>query len=122
MLAGHRATRENNNEPHGEIRRGCAVALTCLFTVTEVRNADYRSEVALWEAALRGSPDKSRVLNNLGVAYMEAGRWDPAVAVLTRAEALEPYDPQVRWNLRAARAKDLDVLQQPVFIEWDRKR
>lgn len=99
----------------------CAVALCCLFAVTVSRNADYRSEVALWESTLRRSPDKPRVLNNLGVAYMEAGRWEPAVAVLARAEALEPYDSGIRWNLRAARAKDLAVLRLPAFVDWERK-
>jgi tetratricopeptide (TPR) repeat protein len=69
-----------------------------------VRNLDYRSEVALWEAAHRANPDKLRPLVNLGNAYIEAGRWDEASRVLERALALAPDEPRVQRNLdRAAR-------------------
>ena len=95
----------------------CAAVLLVFAAVTVVRNADYRTEIALWEAARRGSPDKVRVLNNLGVAYMEAGRWNEATAVLERGLALEPGDSTMRWNLRAARARDLRVLRLPAVIE-----
>ena len=83
-----------------------AFAALALSTVTLVRNADYRSEIALWEAARRGAPDKVRVLNNLGVAYMEAKRWDDAHAVLERAVVLDPDDEQVRFNLLQSRQRD----------------
>lgn len=91
-------------------RASAALALAALVTVTLVRNADYRSEVALWEAASRGAPEKLRVLNNLGVVYMEAGRWDDARRVLERAAALDPYDERVRENLLSARERRIEPL------------
>ncbi len=82
-------------------------AAVALSTLTLVRNADYRSEIALWEAARRGAPDKVRVLNNLGVAYMEAGRWDEARTVLERAVALDPGDEHAQSNLLQSQQREL---------------
>ena len=90
-------------------------ALLALSASTVSRNLDYRSEIALWEATLRSDPHKLRVLNNLGVVYMEAGRWDEARQVLERAQAQDPQDPDVRWNLAAARLRDLAVLSLPAL-------
>ena len=87
-----------------------AVAIAVFAIVTMVRASDWRSEVALWEAAERSAPSRARVLNNLGVAYMAAGRWDDARQVLARAAALAPGDARVRDNLRAARDEDLSDL------------
>lgn len=84
----------------------CCTVMLAEAVVTATRSADYRSEIALWEAARRSAPRKVRVLNNLGVAYMSAGRWDDAVAVLSVAEALDPQDEQVVDNLLAARERD----------------
>jgi hypothetical protein len=94
------------------------VLLPSLAALTATRNFDYRSEVALWEAAQRTAPYKLRVLNNLGFAYMEAGRWNDAIPVLQRATALYPHDDTVRWNLAAAQARDLRVLDWPALPPW----
>lgn len=83
--------------------------------VTLVRVADYRSDVALWEAAQRGAPDKVRVLNNLGYAYMEAGRWDDARAVLARAVQLDPRDTDAQDNLLTAEEREFGP------VRWKRK-
>ncbi len=84
-----------------------------LSIVTLTRNADYRSEVALWEAARRGAPAKVRVLNNLGVAYMEAGRWDEAEAVLRQAVALAPADELASDNLLIAEQREFGPVRWP---------
>jgi protein O-mannosyl-transferase len=86
---------------HGRIMLLAATVLA-LAIVTATRNADYRSEVALWEAAARGAPDKQRVLNNLGAAYIAEHRWKEAEAVLRRATELDPgYDLAAENLLRA---------------------
>ena len=79
-----------------------ALAVT-LAVVTAVRNADYRSEVALWEAAARSAPGKVRVLNNLGVAYLAEQRWTEAQAVLERALEIDPGHELAAENLVQAR-------------------
>lgn len=66
---------------------------------TAWRNADYGSEVALWEATARRSPTKARVLNNLGYAYQEAGRIEDARAAYGRAVRLDPDYLKARNNL-----------------------
>lgn len=91
----------------GRVRRlGVAVASACaglaLLVATATRNSDYRTEVGLWEAAMRSSPAKLRVLNNLGVAYMEVGRWDDAEAVLRRAVEIDPGYARAQENLLRA--------------------
>lgn len=86
-----------------------------LAIVTLTRVADYRSEVALWEAAWRSAPDKVRVLNNLGYAYMEAGRWDEARAVLARAVQLDPRDANAQDNLLTAEEREFGP------VRWKRK-
>ena len=98
-------------------RAAGAIIVATLFAFTTVRNADYVSEIALWEAAVRGAPQNARAQYNLGYAYMEAQRWKESVAALTRAAALEPHDSQIRWRLRAARARDAELLRAPAFID-----
>lgn len=82
------------------------MVLCLLVAVTLTRNADYRSEIALWEAARRSTPSNLRALNNLGVAYMEAGRWEDAQAVLARASALDPGNANVFDNLLFAEQRE----------------
>ncbi len=83
-----------------------ALILLALTAVTLTRIADYRSEIALWEAALRSAPDKVRVLNNLGYAYMEAGRWDEAQTVLSSAVRIDPRDALAQDNLLTAEERE----------------
>ncbi len=91
------------------------VVALVLAVVTLVRVTDYRSEVALWEAAHRSAPDKVRVLNNLGYAYMEAGRWDEAHAVLTHAVQLDPRDINAQDNLLIAEEREFGP------VRWKRR-
>jgi tetratricopeptide (TPR) repeat protein len=77
-----------------------ASALVLLFGVaTAVRNTDYRSEVALWEATARASPAKPRVWNNLGYAWQLAGDDERARRAYVRALGLDPGYPRARVNL-----------------------
>ncbi|MCZ8103193.1 MAG: tetratricopeptide repeat protein [Burkholderiaceae bacterium] len=86
-------------------RIALGLAALALVAVGATRLADYRSETALWEAAQRQTPTRLRVLNNLGVAYMEARRWDEAIATFERAVALHPDDALVGANLLRARER-----------------
>lgn len=82
-----------------------AVLCLLLATATLLRIHDYRSESALWEATARRSPDKARVWNNLGYAYLVEGRPELARSALSRALALDPDYLRARLNLeRAERA------------------
>ncbi len=72
------------------------------------RNAEYRSEESLWEAAARDSPPKLRVLNNLGAAWIAAGRWEEAERALRAARALGPDHEIVEINLDRALRRSPD--------------
>jgi hypothetical protein len=80
---------------------GASACLVVLFAaLTVVRNQDYRTEIALWEATVALSPDKSRVHNNLGYAYRMAGRLQDARREYLVALHLDPGNVKARLNLR----------------------
>ena len=76
---------------------GCAAALV-LSVATAMRNADYSSEVALWEATSRNPHAGPRAFNNLGVAYLGERRRNEALAAFERALALDPGYAKAREN------------------------
>lgn len=87
-------------------RRLAAVAGLALCAVlalgTVRRNADYRSETALWQATVRDSPRKSRAWLNLGYAHRLDGDLDQAALAYRCALRLDPANAQA--------AIDLDLL------------
>jgi hypothetical protein len=110
-------SRRAMGDPHIDARGAfyiplCSAVCIALATLTLLRNHDYRSEIALWEQTVTLSPQKSRVHNNLGYAYREAGRLDDARQEYLRALWLDPDNVKARLNLRrlnverAARDRD----------------
>jgi len=78
----------------------CAIALVeTLVITTWQRNADYRSEVTLWQATVRDSPRKARAWLNLGYAYRLANDTTAAAQAYCRALALEPDNAQAAIDL-----------------------
>lgn len=75
-----------------------ALALS-LAALTVARNQVYASEAALWEDAVRKSPHKARVHNNLGYAYRLAGRIEDARREFILALQLDPKHIKARHNL-----------------------
>ena len=71
---------------------------------TVMRNADYSSEVALWDAASRVPRAGPRAFNNLGVAYLGEGRWSAARAAFEHALVLDGGYTKARANLDRADA------------------
>jgi tetratricopeptide (TPR) repeat protein len=105
------ATWADWREHIGARRLGDAPAVVIailLAAATVVRNTDYRSEIDLWEAAARSAPDKPRVLNNLGAAYLGASRWPDAAAAFEQALALDPSLDRARCNLYAAQRRETE--------------
>jgi len=76
-----------------------AALLLALGLSTAQRNADYRSEIRLWQATLEQSPHKARAWNNYGVALRMAGRVPEARAAYARALELDPGFAAARQNL-----------------------
>ena len=68
--------------------------------LTVQRNQDFRSEIALWQQTAGLSPEKSRVHNNLGYAYKEAGQAAAARREFLLALQQDPDNFRARLNLR----------------------
>lgn len=80
-------------------------ALALLFGATTVlRNHDYRSELALWNATVADSPMKARPRVNLGIARQLAGDDAGAERAYLCALALDPTHQQAKNNLAVLRA------------------
>jgi tetratricopeptide (TPR) repeat protein len=72
-----------------------------LGVATAVRNLDYSSEIALWQATVRASPGKARAWNNLGYAWQQAGDVERARKAYVRALAADPGYARAQVNLDA---------------------
>ncbi|MHB1115352.1 hypothetical protein [Sideroxydans sp.] len=89
-----------------------ALLLVCAL-LTIQRNQDYRSEIALWEDTVQRSPNKARVHNNLGHAYLLAGRDDEAGQQFKSALQLDPQQPEALSNLRKLANKKAGASPRP---------
>ena len=76
-----------------------ALLLLVFLGLTVMRNQHYQNEISLWEATARYSPNKARVQNNLGYAYMMAGRNGEAKRSFLKALQLNPKYYQAHYNL-----------------------
>jgi len=86
---------------HGRVPAGAVACVLCAtFAVaTWMRNTDYRSEVALWQATVRDSPRKARAWLNLGYAYRLDGDALRAASAYRCALALDPANAQALIDL-----------------------
>ena len=78
-----------------------AAALGC---ATFRRNADYRSEVSIWDDTARKRPENSRAWSSLGEADVNASRYDEATRACDKALDLEPNFPPAYYIRGLARA------------------
>ncbi len=76
-----------------------AVIAPVFSYATYTRNAVWKSEISLWEDAVRKSPDKARVHFNLGEVYQDTGLTDKAVEHYKTALRLKPDYAEAHNNL-----------------------
>jgi Flp pilus assembly protein TadD len=81
------------------MRLVAAALLITLVSLTVLRNQVYANETSLWEDTVMKSPNKARVHNNLGHAYLLAQHNDEARREFTTALQLDPQLYQARYNL-----------------------
>jgi len=79
---------------------GVGLALA-LALATHGRNQVYGSELTFWQDVLRHDAANVRALNNLGLAYGQAGAAEQALACYDRGLALAPRDFNLYFNRRA---------------------
>lgn len=80
---------------------GCAAVALLLAFATHARAELWGDPVALWQDTTAKSPNKSRTHFQLGMAYMDAQRYDAAVAEFEKtAQLVKPdYNLLVDWAL-----------------------
>jgi hypothetical protein len=81
--------------------------------LTVLRNQDYRSEIALWEVTVQKSPGKARVHNNLGHAYLLAGRDEEAQHEFFTALSIDPQQTEAISNLQKLENKKAGTKPRP---------
>ena len=81
------------------------VVAAALCVVTTLRNADYRSALAIWQTTVATAPQNARAHQNLGKAYEEDGQTVPALQHYAEAVQLDPKDPQNRFALATGLAQ-----------------
>lgn len=81
--------------------------------LTIQRNHVYCSEIALWEDTLLKSPHKARVHNNLGHAYLLAGRDKEARQAFVTALSIDPQQPEALANLQKLDNKKAGAMPRP---------
>jgi Flp pilus assembly protein TadD len=82
-----------------------AAALLALACATLARNRDYRSEVAVWQAAVDTFPKNSIAHYNLGIMLSDAGRTDEALEHYQEALRLQPDYAEAHANLGSVLAR-----------------
>jgi tetratricopeptide (TPR) repeat protein len=65
------------------------IVILVLSTATYARNTVWKSDLTLWKDAVRKSPNKARVHNNLGNIYLSKGYFDKALYHLQNALRLK---------------------------------
>ena len=79
-----------------------ALAAVACGALTARRNADYRSATALWGDTAAKQPDNPSAQNDLGVALVQEGRFEEAVAHYREALRLRPGFAEAENNLGIA--------------------
>jgi hypothetical protein len=90
-----------------------ATLLLVCALLTIQRNQDYRSEIALWEDTAIKSPHKARVHNNLGHAYLLAGRDEEARRSFNSALRIDPQQAEALANLQTLANKKAGAMPRP---------
>ncbi|MEM8736903.1 MAG: tetratricopeptide repeat protein [Planctomycetota bacterium] len=74
------------------------------------KNGQFYRAARTFQAAMQALPDHPAPISNLGLTMAAAGRWDDAVELQTRANALNPDNPKYQARLAFARVKRGDQL------------
>lgn len=97
--------------------------LVLMAVDTHRRNGDYRSELALWQATVRASPQKARPWLNLGYARQQVGDRDGAIAAYRCALVRDPAYAQAAINLGALGGGDGQAISRgrkdPCIVDGD---
>ncbi len=66
--------------------------------LTYERNKVWKDDLTLWSDVVSKSPNKARSILNLGVAYVNLGQWDKAIAEYSRIIEIDPKYRDAYYN------------------------
>jgi tetratricopeptide (TPR) repeat protein len=81
------------------VMTAAAVLAVSLLYMTHERNKVWQTSVSLWSDVASKSPNKSRVQNNLGKAYLEEEQWDRARDKFIESIRLDPKNQEALNNV-----------------------
>lgn len=87
-----------------------------------IRNLDGRSEVVVYESAVRANPQSALMHNDLGIVYAKHGKPQQALASFQQALAIRPDDPVTYFSMAEAyiqlddKKKAADALEQAIIL------
>jgi len=92
---------------------------------TFLRNYDWKNPITLWQDAAKKSPNKARVLTNLGNAYTLMGNIDLAIEKYQQSIRMNPFASETHTNLATAYRRkgklDLAIETYKKALELDRQ-
>ncbi|MBI1823844.1 MAG: tetratricopeptide repeat protein [Nitrospirae bacterium] len=98
-LAGYRLANRFRIQKEVVIFSIAVLLAAVLLFMTHERNKVWKTSVSLWSDVESKSPNKSRVKNNLGKAYLEEERWDQARDKFIESIKLDPKNQEALNNL-----------------------
>ncbi|MBL8789225.1 MAG: tetratricopeptide repeat protein [Rhizobiales bacterium] len=99
FLAGWRILPSQDGFRSTALGVALALLLTCLGSLTYLRNLDYRDEATLWLDTAAKAPNNSRTQHNLGVSLSRAGRAEEAEQAFIKSLELNPMFPNPYFEL-----------------------
>jgi len=70
----------------------CAALIALLALATVTHNRVFRTDISIWEHAVKQAPTNSKNLRNLGWSYFHAGREAQALGLFDRLKIMSPTD------------------------------
>ncbi len=102
------------------------IILSIILSIQTInRNSQWKDPITFYNQTLKHSPNSYRVINNLGMAYAEEGRFDKATKTYKRAIEVNSSNPVAYHNLANAYKnldeKNLAIKNYKIAIELDPK-
>lgn len=88
---------------------GLAVAVVAEGISTWNRNADYVSEISIWQNTASRYPTNARAHNNWGRELFRLGQTENAIVCYRRALELQPRYPETHYNMAVALASKAEL-------------
>ncbi len=92
----------------------CVVLIFSYLTIE--RNKVWKNEVTFWEDVVTKSPRKARPYDNLGAAYLKAGRYEEARVILEKALSINPQAVTTYINLAEVAMKEDELKQAENYL------